>query len=106
MSLAQISTVSTSHDFAWATVDPAVLDTYAGFYRGLEYGVTRIWRDGQKLFSDAPTPGSAGAVELHAVSETEFYPTNGAGYFQYTFVRDPQGAVSAVLMRVQAVESV
>jgi bla regulator protein BlaR1 len=38
------------------------------------------------------------------VSETEFYPTNGAGCFQYTFLRDPQGAVSAVVMRVQGVE--
>jgi bla regulator protein blaR1 len=45
-----------------------------------------------------------GAIELHPTSETEFYPTRGAGYFQYTFLRDPQGAVSAVLMRVQGVE--
>jgi hypothetical protein len=45
-----------------------------------------------------------GAVALHPTSETEFYPTHGAGYFQYTFLRDPQGAVSGVLMRVQGVE--
>jgi DNA-binding transcriptional MerR regulator len=94
-----------SHDVAWATVDLAVLDSYAGFYQGGEYGVTRIWRDGQKLFNDAPIPGSVGAIELHPVSETEFYPTNGAGFFQYTFLRDPAGAVSAVLIRVQGVES-
>jgi DNA-binding transcriptional MerR regulator len=98
------STASIGHDVAWTTVDPAVLDSYAGFYRGREYGVTRVWRDGQRLFTDAPIPGSMGAVELHPVSDTEFYPTNGAGYFQYTFLRDPQGAVSAVLMRVQDIE--
>jgi hypothetical protein len=97
-------TASTGHDVAWAAVDLAVLDSYAGFYRGREYGVTTIWRDGQKLLTDAPIPGSRGAIELHPVSETEFYPTNGAGCFQYTFLRDPQGAVSAVLMRVQGVE--
>jgi DNA-binding transcriptional MerR regulator len=99
MTQSQSGTASTGHDFAWATVAPAVLDSYAGFYRGLEYGVMRIWRDGEKLFNDAPIPGSTGAVELHAVSETEFYPTNGAGYFQYTFLHDAQGAVSAVLTR-------
>ena len=104
MTQSQTGTASTSHDFAWTTVDPAVLDSYAGFYRGREYGVTTIWRDGQKLFTDAPIPGSAGAIALHPTSETEFYPTHGAGYFQYTFLRDPQGAVSAVVMRVQGVE--
>jgi hypothetical protein len=97
-------TASAAHDFAWATVDAAVLDSYAGFYRGFEYGVMRIWRDGQRLFTDAPIPGSVGVIELHPVSETEFYPTNGAGYFQYVFLRDPQGAVSAVLTRAQGVE--
>jgi hypothetical protein len=40
------------------------------------------------------------ALELHPTSETDFE----AGYFQYTFLRDPQGAVSAVLLRVQGVE--
>jgi DNA-binding transcriptional MerR regulator len=98
------STASTDRDVAWMTVNPDVLDSYAGFYRRREYGVTTIWRDGQRLFIDAPIPGSMGAVELHPTSETEFYPTNGAGYFQYTFLRDPQGVVSAVLMRVQGVE--
>jgi len=91
-------------DVAWVTVDPAVLDSYAGFYRRGEYGVTRIWRDGQKLFIDAPIPGSMGAVALHPTSETEFYPTHGAGYFQYTFLRAPQGAVSGLSARVQGVE--
>jgi DNA-binding transcriptional MerR regulator len=104
MTQSQPGTASTGHDVAWATVDRAVLDSYAGFYRGREYGVTTIWRDGQKLFTDAPIPGSAGAIELHPTSETEFYPTHGAGYLQYTFLRDPQGAVSAVLLRVQGVE--
>jgi DNA-binding transcriptional MerR regulator len=104
MTQSQSGTASKGHDFAWATVDPAVLDSYAGFYRGGEYGVTRIWRDGQKLLIDAPIPGSVDALQLHPVSETEFYPTNGAGYFQYTFLRDPQDAVSAVLLRVQGVE--
>ncbi len=99
------STASGGHDdVAWVTVDLAVLDSYAGFYRGREYGVTTIWRDGRKLLTDAPVPGSMGAIELHPTSETEFYPTNGAGCFQYTFLRDPQGAVSGVLMRVQGVE--
>jgi DNA-binding transcriptional MerR regulator len=101
----QPGTASTGHDdVAWATVDLAVLDSYAGFYRRAEYGVTTVWRDGQKLFIDAPIPGSAGAVALHPTSETEFYPTHGAGYFQYTFLHDPQGAVSGVLVRVQGVE--
>ena len=96
---------STCHDdVAWVTVDPAVLDSYAGFYRRGEYGVTRIWRDGQKLFIDAPIPGSVGAVALHPTSETEFYPTHGAGYFQYTFLRDAQGAVNGLRARVQGVE--
>ena len=105
MTQSQPSTASTGHDdVAWVTVDLVVLDTYAGFYRRGEYGVTTIWRDGQKLFVDAPIPGSLGAVALHPTSETEFYPTHGAGYFQYTFLRDPQGAVRAVLMRVQGIE--
>ena len=99
------STPSTGHDdVAWVTVDLAVLDSYAGFYRRGEYGVTTIWREGQKLFIDAPIPGSLFAVALHPTSETEFYPTHGAGYFQYTFLRDPQGAVSGVRMRVQGAE--
>jgi DNA-binding transcriptional MerR regulator len=101
----QPSTASTGHDdVAWVTVAPTVLDSYAGFYRRGEYGVTTIWRDGQKLFIDAPIPGSVGAVALHPTSETEFYPTHGAGYFQFAFLRDPQGVVSGVLMRVQGVE--
>jgi len=104
MTQSQPGTDSTGHDVAWATVDLAVLDSYAGFYRRREYGVTTIWRDGQKLLIDAPIPGSVGAVELHPASETEFYPTNGAGCFQCMFLRDPQGAVSAVVMRVQGVE--
>jgi DNA-binding transcriptional MerR regulator len=104
MTQSQLGTASTGRDVAWATVDLAVLDSYAGFYRRPEYGVTTVWREGRKLFIDAPIPGSVGAVELHPTSETEFYPTNGAGYFQYTFLRDPQGAVSALLMRVQGVE--
>jgi DNA-binding transcriptional MerR regulator len=105
MSRSQPSTAATCHDdVAWANVDPAVLDSYAGFYRRGDDGVTTIWRDGPMLFTDAPIPGSAGAVALHPTSETEFYPTHGAGYFQYTFLSDPQGAVSGVLMRVQGVE--
>jgi DNA-binding transcriptional MerR regulator len=104
MTQSQAGAAATGPDFAWATVDPALLDSYAGFYRGLEYGVMTIWRDGQKLFTDAPIPGSLAAVELHPVSETEFYPTNGAGYFQFMFLRDPQGAVSAVVTRAQGVE--
>lgn len=105
MTQSQPNTASTGHDdVAWVTVGLAVLDSYAGFYRRSGYGVTTIWRDGQKLFIDAPIPGSSGAVALHPTSETEFYPTHGAGYFQYTFLRDPQGAVSALLMRVQGVE--
>jgi hypothetical protein len=104
MTQPQPSTASPGRDVAWVTVNRDMLDSYAGFYRRREYGVTTIWRDGQKLFIDAPIPGSMGAVELHPTSETEFYPTNCAGYFLYTFLRDPQGAVSAVLMRVQGVE--
>jgi DNA-binding transcriptional MerR regulator len=105
MTQSQISTASTGHDdVAWVTVDLAVLDSYAGFYRRGECGVTTIWRDGQKLFIDAPIPGSAGAVALHPTSETEFYPTHGAGYFQYAFLHNPQGAVSGVRVRVQGVE--
>ena len=105
MTQSQPSTASTGHDdVAWVTVEPAVLDSYAGFYRRGEHGVTTIWRDGQKLFIDSPIPGSVGAVALHPTSESEFYPTHGAGYFQYTFLRDPQGTVSGVLLRVQGVE--
>jgi DNA-binding transcriptional MerR regulator len=105
MTQSQPSTASTGHDdVAWVSVDLAVLDSYAGFYRRSEYGVTTIWRDGQKLFIDAPIPGSLGAVALHPTSETEFYPTHGAGYLQYTFLHDPQGAVSGVRVRVQGVE--
>jgi DNA-binding transcriptional MerR regulator len=105
MTQAQPSTTSIGHDdVAWVSVDLAVLDSYAGFYRRGEYGVTTIWRDGPKLFTDAPIPGSTGAVALHPTSETEFYPTHGAGYFQYTFLRDPQGAVCGVRLRVQGVE--
>jgi DNA-binding transcriptional MerR regulator len=100
----RIGIASAGHDFAWATVEPAVLNSYAGFYRGGEYGVTTIWCEGQKLFIDAPLPGNLGAIELHPTSETEFYPTHGAGYFQYRFLRDPQGAVSAITMRVPGVQ--
>jgi DNA-binding transcriptional MerR regulator len=98
-------TASAGHDdVAWVSVNPAVLDSYAGFYRRGDHGVTTIWRDGQKLFIDAPIPGSLGAVALHPTSETEFYPTHGAGYFQYTFLRNQQGAVSGILIRVQGIE--
>jgi DNA-binding transcriptional MerR regulator len=90
-------------DVAWVSVDLAVLDSYAGFYRRGECGITKIWRDGQKLFIAAPIPGGD-SVALHPTSETEFYPTHGAGYFQYTFLSNPQGAVSGVRMRVQGVE--
>ncbi len=107
MTQSQPNPASTGHDdVAWVAVDVAVLDSYAGFYQRGEYGVTKIWRDGQKLFIDAPIPGSAGAVALHPMSETEFYPTHGAGYLQYTFLRDSHGAVRAVLVRVQGVESI
>jgi DNA-binding transcriptional MerR regulator len=105
MPQSQPGTASTGHDdVAWVTVDPAVLDSYSGFYRRGTYGVTTIWRDGKKLFVDAPIPGSTGAVALHPTSETEFYPTHGAGYFQYTFLHDQEGAVSGVRVRVQGVE--
>jgi DNA-binding transcriptional MerR regulator len=105
MTQSQPGTASTGHDdVAWVSVDQAVLDSYAGFYQRGEYGVTTIWRDGQKLFIDAPIPGSAGAVALHPTSETEFYPTHGAGYFQYSFLHDPQGAVSGVRVRAQGIE--
>jgi DNA-binding transcriptional MerR regulator len=101
----QRSTASTAHDdVAWVAVDLATLDSYAGFYRRGEHGVMTVWRDGKKLFIDAPIPGSMGAVALHPTSETDFYPTHGAGYFQYRFLRDPQGAVSGVLVRAQGVE--
>jgi hypothetical protein len=76
MTQSQPGAVSTGHDVAWAAVDQTVLDSYAGFYRGREYGVMTIWRDGPKLFTDAPIPGSMGAIELHPLSETEFYPTD------------------------------
>ena len=105
MTQSQPSMAPTGHDdVAWVTVDLAVLDSYAGVYQRGEYAVTTIWRDGQKLFIDAPIPGSLGAVALHPTSETEFYPTHGAGYLQYTFLHDPQGAVSGVRVRVQGVE--
>jgi DNA-binding transcriptional MerR regulator len=104
MTQSQQDAASIGRDIAWTTVDNSTLDRYCGFYRGLEYGVMTIWREGQKLFTDAPIPGSTGAIELHPVSDTEFYPTNGAGCFQYTFLRDLQGATTAVLTRVQGLE--
>jgi len=96
MTQSQPGMVSPGHDFAWTTVEPSVLDRYAGFYQG--HGVTKVWRDGRRLLTDMPMPGSSGVVELHPLSETEFYPTNGAGYFQFTFLTD------AVRLRVQGVE--
>lgn len=104
MTQSQPGTASPSWDFAWVTVDCAVLDSYAGCYRLGVYGVTTIRREGRKLFIDAAIPGSNGAVELHPISATEFYPTNGAGCFQYTFCRDSRGALSAVRLRVRGVE--
>jgi DNA-binding transcriptional MerR regulator len=101
MTQSQPGAASTGDAGAEVTVDPAVLDGYAGFYRLGEYGVAKIWRDGQRLLIEAPTPGDVSAIELHPTSETEFYPTHGGGYTQYTFVRDPQGAA---VMRVQGVE--
>jgi len=98
MTQSQTGPASAGHDFSWTTVEPSVLDSYAGFYRGL-YGVMKVWRDGRKLLTDAPMPGSSGTLELHALSQTEFYPTNGAGYFQFTFLDD------AVRTRVQGVEA-
>lgn len=99
----QPSKTSGHDDVAWVSVEPAVLDRYAGFYRRGEYGVIKIWRDGQRLFIDAPVPGED-TVALHPTSETEFYPTHGAGFFQYTFLRDPQGTGSGIRMRTQGVE--
>jgi DNA-binding transcriptional MerR regulator len=93
------SAASPSHDFAWTAVEPSVLDSYAGFYQGREYAAMKVWRDGRRLLTDAPMPGSSGTVELHALSQTEFYPTNGAGFFQFTFLAD------AVRIRVGRVES-
>jgi DNA-binding transcriptional MerR regulator len=105
MTQSKSSSASAGHDdVAWVSVDRAVLDSYAGFYRRGGYGVTTVWREDKKLFIDAPIPGSVGAVALHPTSETEFYPTHGAGYFHYTFLHDPQGAVSGFLVRVQGVE--
>jgi DNA-binding transcriptional MerR regulator len=104
MTQSQSGSASTGDDVARATVDRAVLDGYAGFYRAGEYGAAKIWPDGQRLFIDAPAPGGASVLELHPTSETEFYPTHGAGYCRYTFLRDPQGAVSAVSMWVQGAE--
>jgi DNA-binding transcriptional MerR regulator len=96
---------SAHEDVTWVKVDLAVLDSYAGFYQRGESGVTTVWRDGQRLFIDAPIPGSMGGVALHPTSETEFYPTHCAGYFQYRFLRDSHGAVSGLLARVQGIES-
>jgi hypothetical protein len=51
-------------------------------------------------------PGSSGTVELHALSGTEFYPTNGAGFFQFTFMADAvrmrAGRVESTLQRIDA----
>jgi DNA-binding transcriptional MerR regulator len=98
------SQTDTTRDFAWATVHPTVLDTYTGSYRH-HHQVIKVWRDGQRLLTDALTPGSLGTVELHPVSQTEFYPTHGGGYFQYRFLQGSDGAVSALSRRVQGVES-
>jgi DNA-binding transcriptional MerR regulator len=106
MTESQLSSASKGQDVAWVSVEPAVLDSYAGFYCRNDFEVTTIWRDGCRLLIDAPIPGSLGAVELHPSSETEFYPTHGAGCFQYTFLHEPQGAVSGVVMRVQGIEHV
>lgn len=101
MTESQSSQVPARHeDVAWVRVDPAVLDRYAGFYRRGEYGVLKIWLDGQKLFIGAP---GADAVALHPTSESEFYPTHGAGFFQYMFLRDSQG-VTGIRMRTQGME--
>jgi DNA-binding transcriptional MerR regulator len=95
------SKTSGHDDVAWLSVDQSVLDGYAGFYRRGEYGVIKIWRDGRKLFIDAP---GGDTVALHPTSETEFYPTHGAGFFQYTFLRDPRGASTGIRIRTQGVE--
>ena len=88
------------------TVDLSILDSYAGLYQRREYGVGKIWREGQKLMLDAPVhiPGTTRAYELHATSDTEFYINLGPLSLQYRFLRDADGKVSAVVVRQQGVE--
>jgi DNA-binding transcriptional MerR regulator len=83
---------------------PEILDRYAGSYQRWDYGVATIWREGQKLLIDVPPLPGGRALELHPTSETEFYLELGALQLQYTFVRNEQGAVTAVVMREQGAE--
>jgi DNA-binding transcriptional MerR regulator len=91
-------------DASDVTSSPAVLDSYAGCYQRWEYGVATIRREGKKLLIDMPARPGVPSLELYPVSETEFYQTLGAFQLQYTFVRNEQGAVTAVVMREQGAD--
>jgi DNA-binding transcriptional MerR regulator len=93
-----------------AMADAAVLDSYVGFYQHSEYVVEAISRNGQKLHIWALTStlphDLAAPPELRATSETEFslVISGRTTERQYVFERDPQGAVTAMMLRHRGVE--
>jgi DNA-binding transcriptional MerR regulator len=90
------------------TLDPAVLDSYAGFYRHSEYIVERVYRDGPKLLIRALTdaPSNLPSPALRPTSATEFTLITSARTTerQYVFERDPAGTVTAMVLRHRGVE--
>jgi DNA-binding transcriptional MerR regulator len=110
MTQVQSAGVSDTMEHHGAMADPAVLDSYVGFYQHSEYVVEAISRNGQKLHIWALTstlPRDLTAPpELRAISETEFslVISGRTSERHYAFERDPQGAVTAMILRHRGVE--
>jgi predicted alpha/beta superfamily hydrolase len=89
--------------FARSSVDvgPAVLEEYAGIYRGKTGIIVRIERRADSLLAGPP---GATAVPLYAESEADFY-VKGQSVFLH-FMRDSANEVSGVLLKRFAGEDV
>ncbi len=73
------------------TVDAKVLDTYVGEYEMAPSFVITVFREGEKLMTQATGQGK---FEIVPDSETTFHPT--AFKAQITFVKDAEGKVTAL----------
>lgn len=73
------------------TVDPKVFDAYVGEYEVGPSFVMRVFREGEKLMTQAT---GQGAFEIIPESETTFYPRAFAA--KLTFVKDANGKVTGI----------
>lgn len=72
-------------------VDAKVLDTYVGEYELAPNFIMRVFREGEKLMTQATGQGQ---FEIVAESETTFYPT--AFSAKITFIKDADGKVTSL----------